>query len=79
MSSYVLSFIPFNFLTRCIFLLQRFSHALRIVEPVIELGFTGPHTVEGLYHTIYNMKEALEGRDADRKAIYERRSKLRHD
>ena len=72
-------FVHFKILTYCIFSLQRFSHVLRIVEPVIALGPTGPHTVEGLYNIVYIMRKSLEGHDAAPSERYEHRAGRRHD
>ena len=48
-------------------------------EPIIALGTTRSHIVKGLYHTVYSMKEALEGRDAGLRARYERRINIREN
>ena len=41
--------------------MQHVTHALRISEPMIQMGVTGENTIHSLYNTMYNIKQALEG------------------
>ena len=41
--------------------MQRISHALWICKPMIQKRVIGNHTIHGLYNTVYNIKQVLEG------------------
>jgi len=46
-----------------VYSVQRIFHAKLIVEPIIQKGPTGPHTVLDLYHTLCRTIDALDSVD----------------